>query len=137
MTMINMQTMRYINLLDRVARVKTRHCFIYNNTIIFAVPRDLMSKAIGNQGKNVRVIQDMLGRKIKIVREARGLEDLQQFIQDVVDPVGFRSLEIKDNEVIITAGGQSKASLIGRNRARLIELAQIVQDNFGKELKIV
>ncbi len=131
-----MQTMRYINLLDRISRVKTRHCFNYNNIVVFAVPRELMSKAIGTNGKNVHLIQDTLGRRIKIIREPRGPEDLEQFIQDIIEPVTFRSIEIKDDEVVIAAG-QNKASLIGRNRARLIELNQILQDSFGKMLRII
>ena len=129
--------MRYINLLDRVARVKTRNCFIYNNTIIFAVPGDFMSKAIGNNGKNVREIQDTLGKRIKIVQEPRNEADMARFLRDVVDPIGFKSLEITDNEVIISAGSQSKAALLGRNKTRLIELQLIVQNVFGKELRII
>ena len=35
MAIINMQTMRYINLLDKASNVKTRKCFVYNNTIYF------------------------------------------------------------------------------------------------------
>lgn len=137
MTIINMQTMRYINLFDRVTRVKTHNCFVYNNTIVFAVPSDLMSKAIGTSGKHVRVIQDTLARKIKIIKEARGIEDIERFIRDVVDPVGLKSVEVQGNEAIVTAGSQYKAALIGRNKARLEELAGIVNDVFGKQVRIV
>lgn len=132
-----MQTMRYINLFDRVTRVKTHNCFVYNNTIVFAVPSDLMSKAIGTSGKHVRVIQDTLARKIKIIKEARGIEDIERFIRDVVDPVGLKSVEVQGNEAIVTAGSQYKAALIGRNKARLEELAGIVNDVFGKQVRIV
>lgn len=137
MSTINMQTMRYINLLDRISRVKTHRCFVYNNMIIFAVPGSLISKAVGTNGKNVRELQDALGRKIKIVREAVDDSHIEKFLRDVVEPVTFKSVELKDNEVILTAGSMHKASLIGRNRARLNELAQIVEDTFGKQLKIV
>lgn len=137
MTLINMQTIRYINLLDRITRVKTRRCFLYNNTIVFAVPSDLMSKAIGTNGKHVHAIQETLGKRIKIVKEARGLEDVDSFLRSVVDPIGFKSAEVVDNEVVITAGGQFKAALIGRNHTRLDELQQIVHDIFGKSLRIV
>lgn len=137
MSDITMQTMRYINLLDRVTRVKTHTCFFYNNTIVFAVPSDLMSRAIGTNGKHVRMIQETLGKRIKIIKEARGIEDLERFIRDVVEPAGFKSVEIQGNEVVLTAGGQYKAALIGRNKVRLIELSTVVQDLFGKQVKIV
>lgn len=137
MTVINMQTMRYINLFDRITRIKTHNCFVYNNAIVFAVPSDLMSKAIGTSGRNIREIQDTLGRKIKVIKEARGIEDIERFVRDIVEPAGFKSLEIQGDEAIITAGGQYKAALIGRNKARLLELSAIVYDLFGKQIKIV
>ncbi len=136
MTIINMQTMRYINLLDRVTRVKTHNCFIYNNVIVFAVPSDLMSRAIGTNGKNVRMIQDTLGRKIKIIKEARGIEDLERFVRDVVEPIGLKSVEVQGDEIVVTAGSQYKAALIGRNKARLDELSTVVQNLFGKQVRI-
>ena len=103
MTMINMQTMRYINLLDRIAQVKTHICFVYNNTIVFAVPSDLMSKAIGTNGKNARMIQETLGKRIKIIKEARGIGDIERFIRDVVEPASFKSIELQGGEAVITA----------------------------------
>ena len=137
MTTIDMQTMRYINLLNRVTHVRTSKCFVYNNIIIFAVPSDMVARAIGPAGKNIRELQQMLGKKIKIIKEPKGIEDVQRFVADIVDPLSFKSLEVKDGDFLLTAGPQSKAALIGRNRRRLIELDQILKDNFGKELKII
>ena len=66
------------------------------------------------------------------------MKDIQRFIESLVSPNKFRLLEIKDNSVIITAGNnQNKAILIGRNKRRLIELQNIIQDIYGLELKIV
>ena len=137
MAIINMQTMRYLNLLNNVSHVKTSKCFVYNNTIIFAVHANLVSRAIGPAGKNVRIIQDTLQKKVKIVKELEGEWDASRFIKDIVEPVEFRSLDVNESDVVLNAGSQSKAMLIGRNKIRLIELSQIVQDTFGKELKIV
>ena len=108
-----MQTMRYINLLDRTAHVKTRKCFVYNNTIFFAVPRQFVSKAIGPDASNIRKIQESLGKKIKVIKEAGGYEDAENFVEDVVSPAKFKSFEVKDGAGIITAGNnQNKAILI-------------------------
>jgi len=138
MSVINMQTMRYINLLDKASRVKTSKCFIYNNTIIFAVPAHLMSRAIGSNAENVRLIQDQLGKRIRIIREPTGIGSMNQFIQDIVTPVRFKSLEIKDKEAILTAGNaQNKAALFGRNKKRYEELDEIIQGLFALDLKII
>lgn len=137
MSIINMQTIRYINLLDRASHVKTRKCFVYNNTIIFAVPRMMMSQAIGPAASNIRMIQEQLGKKVRIIEEPRDLKDAENFVRDIVSPVKFKSLEMKDGGFVLTAGTASKATLIGRNKKRLEELRQILMDNFNMELKII
>ena len=138
MAIINMQTMRYINLLDKASSVKTEKCFVYNNTIFFAVHKELVSKAIGSAGINVRMIQEHLGKKIKIIAEPIGPGDASRFVLDVVSPTRFKSIEIKDRAFVITAGtNQNKAALIGRNRRRFFELEIILKDIFGLGLKII
>lgn len=132
-----MQTMRYINLLSRVANVKTVKCFLYNNSVVFAVSQKDISRAVGPAGRNIRVLQEQLGKKVKIIIEPRDIQEAGRFIEDIVSPVGFVSIEVRDNEIVLTAGVRNKAALLGRNKQRLEELKQIVEDNFGKELKIV
>ena len=137
MSVIDMQTMRYINLLDRASQVKTRKCFVYNGTIIFAVPGNMVSQAIGPDAINIRRLQEKIGKRIRIVREAASSYDAERFVQDIVMPAKFKSIEIKENELIISAGSvQNKATLLGRNKKRFEELKTIVEDTFGLELKV-
>lgn len=137
MAVIDMQTMRYINLLDKTSRVKTRKCFMYNNVIIFAVPRMFVRQAIGPGAAHIHALQEQLGKRIRVIEEAQGIDDAARFIADIVAPVTFQSLEMKDNVLVLSAGIQSKAALIGRNRRREAELQQIVKDTFGLEMKII
>ena len=137
MNIIDMKLMRYINLLDRISRVKTRKCFVYNNIIVFAVPREMMSQAIGPGASNIMRIQEQLGKRVKIVLEPRGIEDAQDFVREIVSPVRFKSLELKEGVLILNAGSTSKAALIGRNKKRLEELSEIIMNNFGLNLKII
>jgi transcription antitermination factor NusA-like protein len=133
-----MQAMRYINLLDKVSNVKTRKCFVHNNTIFFAVGKEVMSRAIGPSALHIRKIQDQIGKKVRIIQEEDGLRDIQRFIEDVVAPVRLKSVEVKDGFVTISAGNnQSKAALIGRNRRRFLELRKIMQDVYNLDLKII
>lgn len=137
MTVLDLQTIRYINLLDNASRVKTSKCFTYNNTIFFAVPKSQISKAIGPNASNIHKIQDKLAKKVKVIAEAQGSDDAERFVKDIVSPVKFVSSEIVDRVFVLTAGSQSKAALIGRNRRREEELAQIIKDTFNLELKIL
>ena len=133
-----MTSMRYINILDKVSRVKTRKCFIHNNTIFFAVEERQVSRAIGSSASNIKRIQEQIGKKVKIISEPKSTEDAQRFIEDIVSPIKLKNLEIKDNTIIITAGNnQNKAALIGRNKRRFEELKKIVNDFFNLDLKII
>ena len=78
-----------------------------------------------------------MGKKVKIIAEAKDVSDCQRFVEDIVSPVRFVSLEVKEGVIVLTAGSQSKAALIGRNRRREAELNQILKDTFGMELKIL
>ena len=55
----------------------------------------------------------------------------------IIYPVKFKSIEIRDNETIINATSQSKASLIGRGKIRLLEMQGILEQYFGmRKLRI-
>ena len=133
---INMQDMRYLNLFEKIMKVRTRFCFPYNQAIVFCVPKPLIAKAIGEKGKNIKQMQDVLGKKIKVVPAPRGIEDAELFVKAVVSPITFRELQIKDNEIIVSAG-KSKAALIGRGKRRLQEMDKATKGFFGKEFKII
>ena len=57
---INMQVMRYINLFAKISKIPPKHCFLYNNTIIFVVPENKVSLAIGENGSNIKKISKTL-----------------------------------------------------------------------------
>ena len=137
MKTIDMQDMRHLNLFGKITQVRTRFCFNYNNLIIFCVPKNLVSRAIGENGRNIKRINEILSKKVKVVSKPEGIHEIKRFVEAIVSPVTFKDLEVKDNEIILTAGFQSKAALIGRNRRRLHELQKILKDYFGKELRII
>jgi len=134
---ITMQKMRYINSLSRVSKINTSKCFTYNNVIIFAVPKFALAKALGPGAKNIKKLNEIFGKRVRIVAEPKGKQDVEKFVKSVVEPVQFNSIEENENEFVLTAGSNNKAALIGRNKRRLIELNQILEDFFGKGLRIV
>ena len=136
---LDMKDIRYINLFGQITGVNTRYCFFYNEFIVFGVPKRLISKAIGKEACNIRKMSETLGRKIKVVGnpDDDSKESIREFVRKIVSPVEFKDLEVTDEEIILNAGSQSKAALIGRNRRRETELKEIVKDYFKRELRIV
>ncbi len=137
---IDMQMMRYINLFAKITKVYSTKIFFYNNKIIFAVPKSKLSMAIGKNACNVKKMSETVRKKIRVVAMP-ALDDIQgikKFIEDVVSPIEFSGAEIKGDGIVINAGRESKAALIGRNRQREKELAVIIKDFFSiKHLRVV
>lgn len=134
---IYMEDLRNLNLFQKITQIRTRFCFTYNNQIFFCVPKKLVTRAIGREGINVKRINQILKKRIRIVAGPEGLTDAEEFLRAVVSPIEFKSIEITPMELILNAGSHNKAALIGREKRRLIELQKIVKDFFGKELKLM
>lgn len=128
---LDMRSIRYANLFYKITNIQSTHCFEYNNTIIFAVPRQFVVRAIGRENSNLEKLNKIIGKKIKIVAIPQGREDIENFVSTLTRPIKFRAIEIKGDEVIISAGMQSKASLIGKNKSRLNEMENILGQYFG------
>ncbi len=126
-----MQFIRYANIFGKTTRIRCNHCFEYNNSIVFAVPKRFVMKAIGKGNANLEKLSRIIGKRIKIVAEPRGKEDIESFVSTITRPVKFKAIEIKGEDAVISAGSQNKASLIGRNRARLNEMSNILDQYFG------
>ena len=132
---INMQEMRYLNLFESIMKVRTRYCFMYNDALVFCVPKPLVSKAIGEGGRNIRKMSEVLRKRIKVVSAPHGIEDAGDFVRAIVNPITFKGIEIKDNEIVVS-GGKNKAALIGRNKRRMLEMQKIVKGFFGKDFRV-
>lgn len=132
---LDMQDIRYINLFEKITRVRTRFCFKYNEMIVFCVPKHLLTKAIGDKGANIRKMSEILRKKIRVVAYPEGEKNIGEFIKAIVDPVIPRNIEVSENEIVVS-GGKNKAALIGRNKRRLHEMQKVSKDFFGKEFRI-
>jgi len=134
---IDMKLIRYINLFSQTTRVLTTRvlttkCFVYNNQIVFAVPKAKVSVAIGKGASNVKKLYGILRRKIKVVAMPAigNREGIAKFVEAVVSPIEFDKIEVKKNSVTISAGRQTKAALIGRGRQREKELSDVLKNFF-------
>jgi NusA-like KH domain protein len=135
MVTLDMRFIRYLNLFERITRTITKNCFFYNNTVIFAVPFSLVSRSLGEGRRNVRIMSEILGKRVRIIALPNG--NVQEFISEVIFPVRFKSIEVNEREIVINAGRQSKAALIGRNKARLEEINNIAKEYFNREVRII
>ncbi len=136
MKKLDMQFIRYANLFEKITNVRTKHCFSYNEGIVFIVSKELVSRALGQDNRNLKKVSEILRKRIKIVGLPSGEQDIENFVATIIYPNKIRSVELKDGEATINAG-LSKAMLIGRGKKRLEEMQDILGQYFNvKKLKI-
>lgn len=134
---LDMQDLRYLNLFARITGVDTRYFFEYNNMLVFCVPRRLIKKALGQNAENLKKMSGITGKRIRVVAQPEGIEDVRGFIEMIISPITFNGLEVTPDEVIVNAGKMNKAMLIGREKRRLNEMKKIVKSFFKRDFRIV
>jgi len=134
---LEMKDLLNLKLFEKITNIPTTYTFNYNNVIFFCVPRAQISQAIGRDASNVRRISAIAKKRIKILAIPDGEQDIKKFVEGIVSPITFTDLIIKDDEVILNAGPQNKASLLGRNKKRLEEMQKIISNYFNKGFKII
>ncbi len=128
-----MQMMRYINLFARTTKISTTKVFYYNNQIIFCIPKSKVSIAIGKGACNIKKMSETLRKKIRVVAmpAVDDVEGIKKFVEMVVSPIEISGVDMKSGSCVVNGGRQSKAALIGRNRVREKELADVLKSFFG------
>ena len=132
---IDMAFLQYMNYFEKILGIRTKHCFAYGNFIIFVVSKEFISKAIGIGGANIKKLAYKIRRKVRVVPAPESINDLEPFVAAIVSPIRFRNirLEFEDGEKVVTiyAPRESRAMIIGRNKQKLEELKNILDDYFS------
>lgn len=128
---IDITLIGYITTFENITGTNVKDCFINkNNQVVFVVKPGQGSKAVGKNAFNLKRIEKLLHKKIKIIEFN---EKPEEFVKHAIYPL--KSPEIKlteNNEVIIkTDSTHLKALLLGRDKANLKELQEIVKKYFN------
>ncbi len=124
----NADLLKIMSLFEKITRTRLKDCFIDNNNLLtFIVPSFYIGKAVGKNAVNVKKIENLLKRKIKIV--AFNPSPIL-FMKNLIYPVKAE-VEQQDNNIIIKASDtKSRAFLIGRNQANLKNNLKIIKKYF-------
>lgn len=134
---LDLRSIQYLNLFERITHVKAKYCFDYNANIIFIVPRFLMNRALGERAKNIFRLEQQMHRKVRIIANPQGIDDAGRFVRAIIFPHEFKNIVIENNEMYIFIAQRTKAAIIGRNKTRLEELSDILEKFFGIKKVII
>ena len=98
---LDMKFIHYLNLFEKITRIRIQHCFDYNSTIVFVVPPLLISKALGDGGKNVKRLSEILEKRVKVIALPFGKNDMEKFILAIIYTLKIKSIDVKENILII------------------------------------
>lgn len=128
--------MKYMQLFETLTRTKLKDCIADEQQLIFIVEENEIGRAIGKGGSNVRRLEGLLKKKIKIVEFS---PDVKQFIRNFVMPLQVK--DVNEEEGVVTIVGpdtRTKGLLIGRERKNLDNLKGVVSRYFKVEdIKVV
>ncbi|MBW3003820.1 NusA-like transcription termination signal-binding factor [Candidatus Woesearchaeota archaeon] len=128
--------MKYISLFETITRAKVKDCFELGEKLVFVVQEGEIGKAIGKKAANVKKIEGMLKKRIRIIEFN---PDLIRFINNVIYPVKAKNIEQDNSIITITSpDSHSRGLLIGKAAEILRNNEKIVQRYFEiEEIKVI
>ena len=126
--------MKYMSLFESVTRARLKDC-IMGEKVIFIVEEGEMGKAIGKHGANVKMLESMLKKSIRVIEFNN---NITEFIGNLISPIRPKALEAAEGGVVITANDmKTRGMLIGRDRKNVEQVKEIVGRYFGNiEIKV-
>lgn len=121
--------MKIISVFETMTGARLKDCFENKNQqLVFVVEPGHMGKAIGKNAVNVRKLEALLKKRIKILEFN---ESVIGFIANLIYPLKPMDIVENEGEVVITGGDvKTKGLLIGRNFQNLEETKSIVNRYF-------
>jgi len=129
--------LKLMNLFEQITKANLKDCFTDDNGLLtFVVQEGEIGKAIGKAAVNVKNLEKMLNRKIKIVEFN---PHLIQFVKNVVFPLKVEEATQEEKLVMLTSSDvNTKGLLIGRNAKNLRNTEKIVKKYFDiDEIKVI
>jgi len=132
----DVKLMQWITLFENLSGAKVKDAFLRNSSVNFIVEKGDLWKAVGKQGKNVKKIENLIKKKIRVIEFD---EDVCRFVGNFIYPIKVEKIELEDKVVNICAqGAQTKGLLIGRESKNLKELKEILLRYFDiEDIKVV
>lgn len=130
--------MQYIAIFESLTKAKVKDCIandIADSKIFFIVHENEMGKAIGRHGSNIKRIESILKKRIRLVEFSN---DILQFVKNLIYPL--QAKELKEENGIITIyclDTKTRGIIIGRDRNHLNFITNVVKRHFEvKEVKV-
>lgn len=125
---LDTKTIANINLIETVTGAAVKDVFEDEEGLTVIVEEGNVKKALGYENKNIKKIQYLLKKNVRIIGFS---SDPEKFINNLLYPIKAKSVEIKDKIMLITAQDtKSKGIMFGRSRENLKRIKTLVTKYF-------
>jgi len=123
-----------INLFENLTNAKVKE-FFEDEKLVFIVENGDIGKAIGKQGKNIKMVENLMKKRLKIIEFN---QDPLKFVKNFIYPVKPETIELNNDFVEIKSKDRkSKGLLIGRERKNLNDLSKLLKDYFNLNVRVL
>lgn len=132
----DVELIKIINLFENVTKARVKDAFYMKDLLTFIVFEGDMFKALGKNLENLKRIESMLKRKIKIVEYNT---EMVKFITNLLYPYKVDTITVDGKIVTITdEDTKTKGLIIGAKAQNLRQYETIVKKYFDiEEIKVV
>ncbi len=132
----DLKLIKVISLFESLTKTALKDCFESKELMYFVVEPENMGKAIGKNGKNAKLLERLLQRRIRILEYS---SDVATFIKNLIYPIPAKQIDVSDGKIIITGQDtKSKAMLIGRNSTNINSYKDIITRYFDiKDIRVI
>lgn len=123
---------RVINAFENITGTEVRDC-VFLDTVYFLINPGKMAVAIGKNGQNIKIAEQMMKKPIKIFEWS---EDCQQFIRNMIPSA--QKVDVNGEKVTVNIDKENRGAVIGKRGANIKVIREFLNRNSNiKELKIL
>ena len=130
-------SMKLMSMFESITLARVKDCFENKGQLVFVVEEGDIGKALGKKASNVKRIEDMLKKRIRIIEFS---SEITKFVRNVIMPNKAEDITYTDGTITITpTDPKSRGFLIGRAAEILRNNEEIVKRYYSelKEIKIL
>jgi len=135
------EEMKYIAFFETLTRVVVKDCVIDHerNRIIFVVERGQVGAAVGKEGRNVKLLQQLTGKNIEVIEYA---DTPKELIKNCLYPAKVTNVELtryRDGRIVarVTVPPQEKGLAIGKHARNISRASILAKRYFGIDKVII
>jgi len=120
----DMQTIGFINAFEKNTKVVVIDCIFDENSVYFLVEFGRAGMAIGKNGKNIKKLQQVFKRQVKVFEYNK---EAEKFIENMIPSIN--SVKLEGSKATVTIEPKEKGKTIGRMGCNIKKIRELLERN--------